>query len=44
MKEIKIDIILIDGIIFGFLYSNYEEGDQEIVIALSFFGLRIKWW
>jgi len=44
MNEVQIDFIYIDGIIFGFLTSTYEEENyNEIILALSFFGLSIKW-
>ncbi len=42
MEELQVDIVYIDGIIFGLLYTPYENY-SEVIIALSFFGLSIKW-
>lgn len=43
MNEFRIEIIMIDGIIFGFLFSEYEDNVKEVVLAMSFFGLRFVW-
>ena len=42
MNELHIDIIMIDGIIFGLLYSEYEEY-REVILPFTCFGLRIRW-
>lgn len=43
MNGLQIDIVFISGFAFGFLYSEYED-KTEFMLLFSLIGIRFTFW